>query len=193
MTWYLIASVLGTITIFYLVFFVFFPIGRGAAFFPSMRSHARRMAELAAVSYGDVAADLGSGDGRVVIALAARGAEAHGFEINPALVFLSRWNVRRAGISGRAHVHWRSFWQADLSRFHAVTVFQGSYIMRRLERKLLRELRPGARVVSDYWRFPTLAPDVVQGTLYLYRIGATESPSPTGGAAAETRLHSPSQ
>ncbi len=168
----LAAVILIVITACYVLFFVIFPIGRGAVFFPSMRSHARLMAELSGVSYGDRAVDLGSGDGRVVIALAKRGAEAHGFEINPALVLLSRWNVRRAGLAGRASIHWGSFWRVDLGSFQAVTVFQGSFIMKRLERKLLNELAPGARVVSDYWGFPRWKHELARGTLLLYRVGA---------------------
>jgi len=160
------------LAVFSLVFFVFFPIGRGAVFFPSLRSHALRMAELAEVSAGDRAADLGSGDGRVVIALARRGAEAHGFEINPALVLLSRWNIRRSGCAARAHVHWQSFWSIDLSGFDAVTLFQGGFIMKRLEKKVLGELAAGARVVSDYWGFPTIQPVHVSGTIHVYRMGS---------------------
>jgi hypothetical protein len=171
---YLAASILITVTFFYLVFFVLFPIGRGAAFFPSMRSHAQRMAMLSGVSYGDKAVDLGSGDGRVVIELAKRGAESHGYEINPVLVLLSRMNVRHAGLFGRAQIHWGNFWRADLSSFHAVTVFQGSFIMQRLERKVLRELARGARVVSDYWRFPNLEPELIMETVYLYRIDGNQ-------------------
>jgi precorrin-6B methylase 2 len=132
------------------------------------------MADLADISAGERAVDLGSGDGRVVIALARKGADAHGYEINPALVLLSLRNIRRAGLSGRAHIHWGSFWRADLSGFHAVTVFQGSFVMRRLERKVLRELPDGARVVSDYWRFPTLPAESVAGTLHRYRMGPRE-------------------
>ncbi|HTP59252.1 MAG TPA: hypothetical protein VMM82_10065 [Spirochaetia bacterium] len=166
----LAAVVLIIITTFYVAFFVVFPIGRGAVFFPSRRSHALRMAELSGASYGDTAVDLGSGDGRVVIALARRGAESHGYEINPALVLLSRWNARRAGLLGRAHIHWGSFWRADLGAFNAVTVFQGSFIMKRLEKKLLKELAPGARVVSDYWAFPNWKPEMTAGTLSVYQV-----------------------
>ena len=186
----LVLTVLATIAAAYLVFFVFFPLGRGAIFSPSLPEHSRRMAELAAVSYGDKAVDLGSGDGRVAIALAARGAESHGWEINPALVLLSRWNVRRAGLAGRVRIHWGSFWRADLSSFQAVTVFQGSSIMRRLEKKALRELPSGARVVSDYWRFPTMTPELVSGTLYLYRISRIRSSGPTGREDQEEQDHS---
>ena len=169
------AAICMILAVFYIAFFVVFPIGRGAVFFPSSRSHTLRMVEMAEVSAGERAADLGSGDGRVVIALARRGAEAHGYEINPALVLLSLWNIRRAGCARNARIHWQSFWRADLSSFRAITVFQGGFIMRRLEKKVLRELPVGARVVSDYWRFPTLAPSFVAGTLHLYRMGARKN------------------
>jgi len=169
---YAAASILLVLAFFYAIFFVFFPIARGAVFYPSTQAHASHMAELAAVSYGDRAADLGSGDGRVVIALAAKGAECHGYEINPVLVLLSRHNVRKAGLAGRAHIHWGSFWRVDLSPFQAVTVFQGSFVMPRLERKVLREMSEHTRVVSDFWRFPHLKPEGVFGTTLLYRVGA---------------------
>jgi hypothetical protein len=163
-----IAIVLGG---FFLVFYVFFPLGRGAVYVPSTPEKTLLICELSGAALGETAADLGSGDGRLVIALARRGAEAHGFEINPFLVILSRRNIRKAGLQGRAIIHWRSFWGARLARFEVITVFQGSFIMRRLEAKLCRELAPGARVISDYWGFPTLKAERMSGTVLCYRMG----------------------
>ena len=163
-----IAVILGA---FFLVFYVFFPLGRGAIYVPSTPEKARQMAELSGLRGGEKSADLGSGDGRIVIECARRGAEAHGFEVNPFLVVLSRRNILRAGLRDRAFIHWKSFWRAQLSSFDAVTVFQGSFVMRRLERKLRKELTPGARVVSDYWGFPTLLRESAHGTLSCYRMG----------------------
>ena len=155
----------------YLVFYVFFPLGRGAIYDPSSHYETRIMTDLAGLSPGEKAADLGSGDGRVVISLATRGAEAHGYEINPLLVLRSRSNIRRAGLAGRAFIHWGSFWRADFSAYDLITVFQVGYVMGRLEAKLKKELAPGSRVVSHYWRFPSLRPALAQGEIYLYKIG----------------------
>ena len=160
---------------FVVVFLFLFPLSRGAVFVASAPEKVTLMADLSGAGPGERAADLGSGDGRVVIALARRGAEAHGYEVNPVLVLVSRRNIRRAGLGGRAFVHWKSFWRADLSRFDVLTLFQGSFIMRRLERKVRRELRPGARVVSDFWAFPTLSPETRTGTVYRYRVGSGSS------------------
>jgi precorrin-6B methylase 2 len=139
---------------------------------PSTPEKALLLAELSGAARNERAADLGSGDGRVVIALARRGAEAHGFEVNPILVLLARRNIRRASLQGRAIIHWKSFWRADLSRFDVLTVFQGSFVMRRLEAKVRRELAQGARVVSDFWGFPSLPPEKMAGTVFFYRIGS---------------------
>jgi protein-L-isoaspartate O-methyltransferase len=154
----------------YLFFFVFFPIGRGAIYDPSSRAEAEVMARIAAVQPGEKAADLGSGDGRVVCALARAGAEAHGYEINPILVLVSRRNIRREGLSGRAFIHWANFWRRRLSAYSLITTFQVGFVMARMEAKLSRELAPGSRIVSHYWRFPGLQPEQTQGNIYRYRI-----------------------
>ncbi|MGO9307541.1 MAG: class I SAM-dependent methyltransferase [Spirochaetia bacterium] len=156
--------------VLYLFFFVFFPIGRGAIYDPSSRTEAETMASLAEVRPGEKAADLGSGDGRVVCALARAGAEAHGYEINPVLVLVSRRNIRREGLGGRAFIHWGNFWRRTMSAYSLITVFQVGFVMARLEAKLGRELAPGARIVSHYWRFPGLSPERSQGNIYRYRI-----------------------
>ena len=154
----------------YLVFFVFFPLGRGAIYDPSTPYETGLMVEVAAIAPGEKAADLGSGDGRVVIELARRGAEAHGYEVNPVLVMISRRNIRRAGLAGKAFVHWKSFWRTDLARFDVLTVFQVDFVMGRLEAKLKRELTPDTRIVSHYWRFPSLRPMREHGRIFLYRV-----------------------
>jgi len=159
----------------YLFFFVFFPIGRGAIYDPSTQAEAEMMASIAEVRPGEKAADLGSGDGRVLCALARAGAEAHGYEINPILVLVSWRNIRRSGLAGRAFVHWGNFWRASLSAYSLVTTFQVGFVMGRLEAKLLRELAPGSRIVSHYWRFPALQPEQIKQNIYRYRVPESET------------------
>lgn len=69
-----------------------------APYAPSVKNRLDAMLDLANIQPGDKAVDLGSGDGRVVIAMAQAGAEAHGYEINPWLVLWSRYAIRRAGL-----------------------------------------------------------------------------------------------
>ena len=168
----------------YLFFFVFFPLGRGAIYDPSSANETRMIADLADVQRGEKAADLGSGDGRVVIALALKGAESHGYEVNPVLVLISRRNIRMAGLAGRAFIHWGSFWRKDLSRYQLITVFQVGFVMARLEAKLSRELAPGARVVSHYWRFPGSEPEAHPGQYLQIQDRLTQLP-PFSSAASQ--------
>jgi hypothetical protein len=154
----------------YLIFWVFVPLGRGALYEPSSPDQTALIAHFADVHPGMRTADLGSGDGRIVMALARQGAEAHGYEVNPILVILSRRNIRRAGLDGTAFIHWKSFWSADLSGYRIITVFQVDYIMPRLEKKVIRELSSGACIVSHHWRFPTLDPEILRSDIYLYRL-----------------------
>ncbi len=162
----------------YLFFFVFFPIGRGAIYDPSSRAETEAMARLAEVRPGEKAADLGSGDGRVVCALARMGALAHGYEINPILVLVSRRNIRREGLGGRAFIHWGNFWRRSLSGYSLITVFQVGFVMARLEAKLTQGAGAGVHGSS-----PTtggslvLRPEQTQGNIYRYRIGERSAPA----------------
>jgi Protein-L-isoaspartate carboxylmethyltransferase len=78
---------------------------RGAPYIPTKREGVIKMLKLARVRPGCKALDIGSGDGRLVIALAQAGAEAHGCEINPVLVWWSRRKIKAAGLEGRAFIH----------------------------------------------------------------------------------------
>ena len=143
---------------------------RGAIFVPTGRRAVRDLIDLLEVKPEDRAVDLGSGDGRIVIALARAGAEAHGFEHNPLLVWWSRQRIRKAGLSKRAFIHRANFWDTDFSSFTVFTVFGVDYIMKPLEEKIKKEARTGTRVVSYTFRFPVLKPSARRNGVYLYKI-----------------------
>ena len=149
------------------------PVVRGAMFFPANMRNVEIMVDLASLRPGDRIADLGSGDGRILIACARRGIRAEGYEINPVLVYLSRRAIRLAGLEDFATVHWRSFWRADLASFDAIFVYGIPYIMADLRKKLERELRPGAKVISHVFPFPEWIPAAKNKNekTYLYEIG----------------------
>lgn len=141
---------------------------RGAPFVPSGRKTAERMLELGGVRPGEWLVDLGSGDGRIVIAAARRGMFARGVELNPWLVWWSRWRARLAGVQDRAAFSCGNLWSFNCQPFDAVTVYGLGPIMLRLERKLLAELTPGARVVSHAFKFPNWKPSKVEERVYVY-------------------------
>ena len=107
------------------------------------------MLELAQVKRSDVVYDLGSGDGRIVIAAAKKyGASGVGFEIDPALVKKARENAAAAGVSSRVRFVTQDLFTADLSRASVVTLYLLQSINERLRPRLVRQLKPGARIVS---------------------------------------------
>ena len=143
-------------------------ITRGAPYVPTHHDAVEKVVGVCGVKAGEKVLDLGSGDGRIVMAFARRSIEAHGYEINPILVFISRSKIKKDNLQGKAFIHWKSFWKADFSDFDIITLFGITQIMPRLEQKLLSELRAGAKVVSYVFKFPNWQPVKKEGAIYLY-------------------------
>ena len=117
------------------------------------------MLRLADVTASDVVYDLGSGDGRILIAAARdRGARGVGLEIDPALVAQSAERARRLGLSDRLSFRQQDLFEADLTPATVVTLYLSPDLNRRLRPKLLSELRPGARIVSHSFDMGDWAP-----------------------------------
>lgn len=143
-------------------------IFRGAIYVPTKEKRIQKMIDFLEIRPGEKAVDLGAGDGRLVVALAKAGAEAYGYEINPFLVSRARKNIRKAGLEGRAFIHQKNFWKEDLSQFDVVTLYGITHIMKKLEDKLRKELKPNARVASNAFNFPTWEYSKKEGAVYLY-------------------------
>ncbi|PIS04951.1 MAG: hypothetical protein COT81_03700 [Candidatus Buchananbacteria bacterium CG10_big_fil_rev_8_21_14_0_10_42_9] len=112
------------------------------------------------------AADLGSGDGRIVLALAKRGIQTTGYEINPWLVYRSRQKVKDGS---QAKILNQNFWSVSLANYDLITVFGIGYMMLNLEKKLRHELKPGAHVISYYFTFPNWQPIKNGHNIFLYK------------------------
>ena len=142
---------------------------RGPFYVPTRRKYVPRIIAMLNLQPGEKIVDLGSGDGRLLVALAEAGAIAHGYEHNPLLVMRSRSMLKKKGLEGKAFVHMSNFWETDISVFDGVVVYGIPYIMSRLEEKLGRELRPGTRVVSYSFPLPTWKLIAKEKEVYVYR------------------------
>ncbi|MGH9340964.1 MAG: SAM-dependent methyltransferase [Acidobacteriota bacterium] len=116
---------------------------------PTPREVVTEMLKMANVNSNDVVYDLGSGDGRIVITAAQQyGARGVGYELNEELIQEARENARQAGVSERVQFVREDLFEADLSEATVVTLYLLSAVNLKLRPKLLRELRPGTRIVS---------------------------------------------
>jgi SAM-dependent methyltransferase len=106
-----------------------------------------RMMRMAEVKQGDVLIDLGSGDGRIVIEAAKRGAQGLGVDLDPGLVKAATENAQKAGVAGRARFEARDIFDTDLSPASVVTMYLLPDFNAKLLPRLLK-LKPGTRIVS---------------------------------------------
>src|SRR5689334_10408822 len=108
------------------------------------------MLKLGKVSSSDVVYDLGCGDGRIVIAAAKTyGARGVGIDINPERIKEARANARTAGVEGLVRFEENDLFQADIREATVVTLFLLPTVNLKLRPRLLRELKPGTRIVSN--------------------------------------------
>ena len=124
--------------------------GKDVIWVPSPDPLVDTMLDIACVSERDVVMDLGSGDGRTVIAAALRGARAIGVEFDEELVELSRATAVAAGVAERATFVNADLFETDLSPATVITMFLLPELNSRLRPRLL-ELAPGTRIVSNTW------------------------------------------
>jgi SAM-dependent methyltransferase len=139
-----------------------------------------RMLELAEIKKGDVLYDLGSGDGRIVVAAAKKfGIRAVGFEIDPGLVKDSRQLIKQAGLEELVEIREQDIRTVDFSPASVVTMYLYPAANLRLRPVLMRELKPGSRVISHDFGMGSWKPDRVERlqdigglsrTIYRWRI-----------------------
>jgi len=122
--------------------------GKDVVWIPSPEDMVEKMLDMAHVTSRDFVIDLGSGDGRNVIAAAKRGARALGVEYNPDLVALSRRAAAAAGVGERARFVQGDMYEADISQASALILFLIPNNLMKLASKFVG-LKPGTRIVSN--------------------------------------------
>ena len=131
-------------------------------FAPSVDEVVDMMLRTAEVTDKDTVYDLGCGDGRIVISAASKyGALGVGVDINPIRIKESKRNARKAGVSQKVTFIEQDLLKTDLSQATVVIIYLDPAMNLRLRPKLLRELKPGARVVSNSFDMGDWKPDKV--------------------------------
>lgn len=143
---------------------------------------ADRMLVLAGTGPGDLVVDLGSGDGRIVIAAARNfGARGIGLELDPGLVAISRDNARAAGVADRVEFRVADVLKADFSSADVVTAYLLPWLLARLGNSFLYDLKPGSRIVTHAFRLSGWQPDRSETIV-------VAAPDPKAGAATTIHL-----
>jgi precorrin-6B methylase 2 len=132
--------------------------GKDVVWVPTSDALVAKMLDLAKVTPQDYVMDLGSGDGRTVIAAAKRGATAMGIEYNPDMVELSKKNAQAAGVASKATFMKADLFETDFSKATVVTMFLLPQINLKLRPKIL-DMKPGTRVVSNTFTMEDWQPD----------------------------------
>lgn len=122
--------------------------GKDVMWLPTERALAEKMLNLAKVTPEDYVIDLGSGDGRLVISAAKRGARALGIEYNPDLVALSKRNAVREGVAEKVRFIEADIFKSDFDQATVITMFLLRHLNLQLRPAIL-DLRPGTRIVSN--------------------------------------------
>ena len=149
---------------------------------PTPQDVVDKMLDLAGVKKADVVYDLGSGDGRIVVTAAKKyGVKAVGFEIDPERIKESQENIQKAGVGKLVEIHQQDILTVDVSPASVVTMYLLPDVNLKLRPTLLRQLKPGSRVVSHDFDMGDWKPERTERikdssgwdhTIYLWRIPA---------------------
>jgi SAM-dependent methyltransferase len=133
---------------------------RDAPYIPTPQEVVEEMLRIAEVSKNDLLYDLGCGDGRIVITAAQRyGALGVGVDINPKRIKESIYNARRAGVRDRVEFLQQNVFDIDFGNATVVALYLLSSVNMKLRPRLLKDLRPGARIVSHEFNLGDWPPD----------------------------------
>jgi len=133
--------------------------GKDVVWVPTPEALIERMLKMAGVGPKDYVIDLGSGDGRTVIAAAQKfGARAMGIEYNPDMVALSIKNAEKAGLGDKVKFIKADIFETDFSQATVITMYLLPALNLKLRPKIL-DMRPGTRVVSHAFNMEDWQPD----------------------------------
>jgi SAM-dependent methyltransferase len=147
------------------------PARPDVVYIPTPQHVVDAMLALAEVKATDVVYDLGSGDGRIVITAASKyGARGVGIDIDPEMVKKATDNAAQAGVSNRVRFVNQNLFTADISEATVVTLYLLQSLNEKLRPKLVKELRPGTRVVSHVFNMGPEWPPLKSVTIGANRV-----------------------
>jgi precorrin-6B methylase 2 len=126
---------------------------------PTPQDVVDRMLDMAKITRDDFHIDLGSGDGRIAVTSAKRGARSMGIDINPVRIAEANENAKKAGVTDRVTFVQGNLFEQDISKANVLTMYLLQSVNLKLRPKILSDLRPGSRVVSHAFSMNEWEPD----------------------------------
>lgn len=157
------------LTAFLLAVSATWTIRYGAPWAPTPMSLVHDMLDLAEVQPDELIYDLGCGDGRILVAAVRKyGARAVGIELDPLRWLWCQFLITLLGLRDRIEIRFGNLFKQDLSRADVIACYLLPDANKKLQEKLLHELKPGTRVVSNTFLFPSMQEAAKQGKARLY-------------------------
>lgn len=126
--------------------------------------------KFAAIKEGETVVDLGSGDGRLLIESAKRGAFAAGYEINPFLIAISIIHTKLEGLSNHIEIYKQNLWKADLKIADIIFVYAKRKTMKKFEDFVFKNAQKGTRIVVNTNPFPNKKLLKSENSIFLYKV-----------------------
>ena len=162
------AYIFGSLILLYAGLFVY-KTKTGSPYVPSSDEHIKRLMKY--VKKGMRVADLGCGDGRVLVEAIKQGARSgDGWEIEPLVWLKAKQEVRREKLDSRVRIYLGDMWGADLSKYNLIFVYQLTRFAKRFREKILREAKKGTIIVANTYPIPGLPHPTRNGALWVYEL-----------------------
>lgn len=151
-------------------FFFLFDIFLELPYVATKRHKIDTIIKFASIKEGETVVDLGSGDGRLLIASAQKGANAIGYEINPFLIGITLVHAKIKGLADKISVYKSNLWRADLAVADVVFVYGRRKTMQKFEDFVYKNTKKGTRVIVNTNSFPTKKPLKEENGVFLYKV-----------------------
>jgi len=138
----------------------------GAPYLPTLKPRVKDALDLIDLKPGQTMLELGSGDGRVLLAAAERGIYSIGYELNPILVLFAKFKTRK--YKKYVTIKIQNFWTKKLPEVDGIFTFLLNPYMEKLDKKIIHDQIGSTRVVSFAFEIPNKRPNKTKNGLFLY-------------------------
>lgn len=152
----------------YLGYIIYLQLLPGAFYYPTTPENIKTIFKHIHPQPNDTLIDLGSGDGRIIIAAAQHGIKSIGYELDPLLIHQSRQKIKSLNLSHLAKIKAKNFWKADFNQANIICIYQFPQYIKKLE-KTFKQIPHPVTVITNSYPFPNQKPYLIKDKIYFYK------------------------